>query len=192
MARHELIATELDTLGSRLPADAVAELADGLDETFETLLAEHGDPDTAAAAAIEEFGDANTITAAFFRESPWRRLALVLLATGPVMGIVWGSTLIGQRAWSWPVPLGVRVLYGTVLVAAVVTLIIAVRERRAYRRARLAATACAAVLLLLDAFMLTAIALLAALPGWIVPIAAAASIIRILGIVRALPAALHT
>jgi hypothetical protein len=40
--------------------------------------------------------------------------------------------------------------------------------------------------------MLTAIALLATLPGWILPIAVAASIIRILGIVRALPAALRT
>lgn len=190
MARHQLIAVHLDTLAARLPAAAVAELADGFDETFDALLSQHGNPDTAAEATIDEFGDADTITAAFFRDSPWRRLALGLLATGPLMGLVWGATLISQRAWAWPVPLSARVLFGTVLLAVVATLVIAVREIRAYRRTRLTTTGCAGGLVILDALMLTAIATLATLPDWTVSIAVVASLVRILGIVRALPAVL--
>jgi hypothetical protein len=106
------------------------------------------------------------------------------------MGFVWGITLIGQRAWNWPVPLPIRILYGSALITVVVVLIIAVRERRAYRRTCWTTTGCACCLLILDALMLTTVATLATLPGWTVPIAVAASIIRMLGIARALPASL--
>lgn len=190
MARHQLIAAQLDILSARLPEPAVAELADGFDEAFDVLLAQHGNPDTAAAATIEEFGDADTITAAFFRDSPWRRLATLLLATGPVMGLVWGVTLIGRRAWDWPVPLPARIVYGAALIAVVVILILVIRERRAYRRTRMATTGCAAGLIILDALMIGTIATLATVPAWTAPIAVAASLIRIVGILRALPAAL--
>lgn len=190
MARHKLITAQLDTLGARLPEAAVAELADGLDETFDAFLAQHGDPDTAAAATIEEFGDADTITDAFFRDSPWRRLATLLLATGPVMGLVWGVALIGQHAWDWPVPLPVRILYGTALIATVATLVIVIRERRAYRRTRVATTGSAVGLIILDALMIATIATLATIPAWTVPVAVAASLTRIVGIIRGLPAAL--
>lgn len=190
MARHQLIAVQLDTLTDRLPAAAVAELADGLDETFEALLAQLGNADAAAAATLEEFGDADTITAAFFRDSPWRRLALGMLATGPVMGIVWGGTLISQHAWDWPIPVPARILYGAVLLTVVAILISAVREERAYRRTRLAATGCAIGFVVLDALMLVAVTTLATIPGWAVTIAVGASVIRILCVVRALPAVL--
>jgi hypothetical protein len=190
MARHQLIAVQLDTLRTRLPEAAVAELADGLDETFDALLAQYGNPDTAAAATIEEFGDADTITAAFFRDSPFRRLATLLLATGPVMGLVWGVALIGQRAWNWPVPLPVRTLYGTALITVVAILIIVIRERHAYRRTRLTTTGCAVGLIILDSLMIGTIATLATVPAWTVAIAVAASLIRVVGILRALPAAL--
>jgi hypothetical protein len=190
MARHQLIAAELDTLGARLPRAALAELADGLDDTFDALLAEHGDADIAAAATVEEFGDADSIIAAFFRDSPWRRLATVLLATGPAMGVVWGITLIGQHAWEWPLPLLIRIMYGTALVTLVVMLVLVTRERSAYRWTRRATAGCAVGLILLDASMIGTVSVLAAFPPWTIPIAVGASLVRIVGITRALPAAL--
>jgi hypothetical protein len=103
MAGHELIAAQLDILARRLPAQAVQELADGLAEAYEAQLAALGDPGAAARAAITEFGDAEVITAAFVRDSPWRRTAMALLATGPVMAALWAVTLISARMWTWPI-----------------------------------------------------------------------------------------
>jgi hypothetical protein len=92
MAEHELISTQLNILAVRLPAPAVDELADGLYEAYETQLAEHRDPDAAAHLALAQFGDADTVTAAFIRHSPWRRTALALLATGPLIGALCESS----------------------------------------------------------------------------------------------------
>lgn len=60
MAGHHLIDAQLTVLATRLPAQAVEELADGLLEAYEARLAD-ADPDVAARAAIAEFGDADTI-----------------------------------------------------------------------------------------------------------------------------------
>ena len=193
MARHQLIAAQLATLTARLPAAAVCELvqlADGYDETFQTQLREHQSPDAAAAATIAQFGDADTITEAFVRHSPGRRLALRLLAPGPAMGLLRGATLVSQHAWNWPVPTPARVLYGAALLAVVATLIIALRDPRANRRTRLTTTGCAAGLLILDTLMLTAAAKLDAVPGWALSVAVAASLARITSVARALPAVL--
>ncbi|WP_248963309.1 hypothetical protein [Sphaerisporangium perillae] len=190
MADHELIAQHLRALACRLPPQAVEEIADGLHETFEKYLAISGDPERAARAAIGEFGEVGLITAAFFRESPWRRAALTLLATGPLVGAAWGATLVAAHAWTWPVPLAVRMLYGTTLAVTVLALLLAARERRAYRRMRRATLAAALGLIALDVLMLIAIALLAPVPMWPMAIAIPASLIRILATLRWLPTAL--
>lgn len=189
MAGHELIDAELSVLAARLPARAVEELADGLHETYEARLADN-DPDAAARAAIAEFGDADTITAAFFRDSPWRRMAMLLLATGPFMGLVWGLTLVSVEVWNWPVPLPVRLAYGAALLAIAGTLFLAAIESRAYRRTRTATLIGAVGLMALDAGMLVAVVTVSSVALWPLLLAIPASLIRIIVTLRALPPAL--
>jgi hypothetical protein len=192
MADHELITAQLGILADRLPAPAVAELADGLQETYEARLAELHDPDAAARAAIAEFGDADTVTAAFFRESPWRRMAMTLLATGPFMGVLWGSVLLYGRVWDWPIPPAVWIVFGTVLVAIVLTLRGVTREQRAYRRTRTSTLAAAIGLITLDSGMLM-ITMLPPVPSTAslpLLLAVPASLARIIVTLRALPLAL--
>lgn len=190
MAGHQLIAAQLHVLAARLPAQAVDELADGLAESYERQLERCGDPDAAARAAVAEFGDADTVTAAFFRDSPWRRAAMLLLATGPLMAAAWGTALVAGQAWTWPVPTWAKLLYGTALAAIVVALILVVRERRAYRRTRALTAAGALALLVLDGLMLVAVVLAGTGPVWPMAIAVPASLVRILATVRGLPAVL--
>jgi hypothetical protein len=190
MAGHRLIAAQLAILADRLPAQAVEELADGLQEAYETRLAEPSDPDTAARAAIADFGDADTITAAFIRESPWRRMAPGLLATGPFMGAVWGLTLLSGQVWDRPIPWAVRIVYGAALIAIVLTLLTVTREERAYRRTRTAMLAAAFGLMVLDGLALAALVTMAAAPGWAATLAATACLTRILATIRRIPAVL--
>ncbi|MEV0819955.1 hypothetical protein [Nonomuraea rubra] len=188
MAGHELIAAQIAVLARRLPAPAVEELSDGLEETYEAHLAELGDPDAAARAALAAFGDAETIAAAFVRASPWRRTARALLATGPLMAVIWAATLIAGQAWTWPIPWPVKLAFGVTLTAVAALLATAGLARGAYRRGRAATLAGMAGLVVLDGLMVTA-ALAAA--GWAWPTAAAisASVIRMVAAARALPAA---
>jgi hypothetical protein len=78
------------------PADARAavaeELRDGLLETLETRQGRGRPPPEATAAAIAEFGDPATVAAGFAPELgalQARRVALGLLATGPLVGLTW-------------------------------------------------------------------------------------------------------
>jgi hypothetical protein len=190
VAGHELITAQLDILTTRLPPRAVEELADGLEEAYDRCLEVCGDPETAARAAIAEFGDADTVTAAFFHESPWRRTALALLATGPVMATAWGTALLTADAWTWPVPLSARILYGTALATIVALLVTVIREKHAYRRTRPVTVAAAVGLIILDGLALTMIATMATVPTWPLAIAVPASLIRILATIRALPTVL--
>ncbi|GLW10708.1 hypothetical protein Misp01_58360 [Microtetraspora sp. NBRC 13810] len=190
MAGHELIAAQLAILADRLPAQAMEELADGLQEAYEAQLAKLHDPDVAARAAIDEFGDADTITAAFVRESPWRRMALKLLTTGPLMGAVWGLTLLSAQVWDWPIPLAVRIAYGAVLVGAALTLLTVVRAKHAYRRTRIATLVAATALITLDTSMLAAAMSMPSSAVWPLLVAISASLIRITATLRAMPAAL--
>jgi hypothetical protein len=190
MAGHDLIAAQLDVLSARLPAQAVQELADGLQEAYEIHLDACGDPGQAARAAIAEFGDADTVTAAFFHHSPWRRAAVLLLATGPFMAVAWGATLLASHAWTWAVPLPVKILYGTALVTIVFALVMVVRAKRAYRRTRLAMVGSALGLIVLDGLTLTTIAITVSTPVWPMAVAVPASLIRILASVRGTRAAL--
>ena len=102
------------------------------------------------------------------------------MITGPVIGAVWGITLISNHAWAWSVPLPIRLLYGTALIAAVLTLILAARENRNYRTTRRATLAGLVGLVLLDGLMLTTIAVIAPANSWPMTIAITASTIRIL------------
>lgn len=189
MADHELIAAQLALLSRRLPAPAVEELADGLRESYEAHLAELGDPDAAARAAMAEFGDADTVTAAFVHASPWRHIAVALLLTGPLMGALWGLSLITAQVWMWPVPVSVRIGYGAALVAVVATLLPAARGGLTYRRTRAAALAGAAGLVILDTGMLAAVMIVTPALTWPLALAVSASLIRIIATLRALPPA---
>ncbi|MFD1930883.1 hypothetical protein ACFSKW_05265 [Nonomuraea mangrovi] len=190
MAGHELIDTQLGLLAARLPPQVVEELADGLHEAYEARLAIHNDPDQAARAALADFGDADTITASFMAQSPWRRAATVLLLTGPLMAAAWATTLLSVHAWAWSLPIAVKVGYGAALLAVVAVLIAVVREKRAYRRTRTLLIGSATTLIVLDMLALTALSLLAAGPGWPMLLAIPASVIRILAIMRSLPGVL--
>jgi hypothetical protein len=186
MAGHHLIEAHLAELRRRLPTDLVDEIADGLAETYQRHLGFDGRPDTAAAGAIAEFGDPDTIVAAFARQSPGHRTALVLLATGPAVGACWAATLILGHAWTWPVPDPLRLAFGLALLAAVTALVIAAASRISYLRTRFAAAGCLA-LIALDLAMIAA-AVFAA-PDLIWPMAAAipASLTRLALTTRAVP-----
>lgn len=188
MAGHELIDAQLAALARHLPAEAVEELSDGLHEAYDAYLTELGDPDAAARAAISEFGDAETVTAAFVRGSPWRRPAMALLATGPFMALLWGPALVSAQVWTWPIAPSLRIAYGLALVATALTLLAVVRERRAYRRIRTMTLSAAAALILLDTGMLATIAAhLPPVPPWPLALAVPASLLRIVLSLRALP-----
>src|SRR5215472_10357768 len=95
--------------------------------------------DRAARAALADFGDLATVVGEFTRQSPGRRAARLLLATGPAVGACWGAALILSRAWTWPVPATARLSFGAALLLAVVLLVAAATSRRSYQRTRLTA-----------------------------------------------------
>jgi hypothetical protein len=178
MADHHLIDDYLATLARRLPADAVDELADGLTETYRRHLSRGLDPDRAADVAIEEFGAPDLILAAFVRQSPGRRAALTMLYTGPVVGACWAAALIAGHAWTWPIPLPVKMAAGAILLAVISTLAVAATSRHSYRRTTISAIG-ALGLIVLDLSMLTAV-LLAAVPFvWPMTLAIPASATRL-------------
>jgi hypothetical protein len=190
MAGHHLIAAYLDGLRRRLPADAVDELADGLLETFDHRLATGVDADTAARQAIAEFGDVDTIHAAFTRHSPGRRLAIRLLATGPAVGACWAGTLLLGHAWTWPVPGSARLAFGLALLATVATLGAAAGTRRNSPRTRIAALG-GLGLVVLDATMIATTLVAAPVLVWPMAAAIPASLLRIGATLRAVPTILH-
>ena len=186
MASHPLIDGHVAYLGRRLPADTVDELADGLNETWRHHIASGLPPADAAQAAIAEFGTPDQIVNAFVTQSPGRRIALMLLASGPLIGACWGASLIAAHAWMWPVSTPAAAAFGLTLVAVITALVTAATSRRSYRRTRLAAAG-GLGLLALDATMLAAAVLVA--PTFVWPMAAAitASLARISLTLRSLP-----
>ncbi len=190
MADHHLIAAQLHTLAARLPHQAVEELADGLHEAYDHHLRRHGDPDLAARQAIADFGDADTVTTAFVRASPWRRTALTLLATGPLMAAAWAPALITAHAWTWPIPLPIKALYGLALLTVAALLATATLTRRTYHRTRTATIAATSGLIVLDGLMVTAATVTVTEPAWPMAVATTASVVRILATLRTLPTAL--
>ncbi len=186
MAGHDLIERYLARVGGALPHDAVDEIADGLTETYQRHIAAGRPADAAASTTIAEFGEPDAVVAAFIRQSPGRRTALALLASGPVVGACWGAVLVTGRAWTWPVPLAVRVTFGVVLAATIGTLLVAATGRRAYARTRAAGPA-ACALVVLDLTMLVAVSLAAPVHAWPLAAAVPASVVRLTVTLRALP-----
>jgi hypothetical protein len=178
VASHQLIDTYLALLGPRLPSETVAELADGLTETFERYRLEGLDPDGAAHAAIAEFGRPERVLREFVRQAPGRRVALLLLACGPVVGFCWAAALISARAWAWPIPMPVRLSVGVALVAVIGLLVLAATAANSYRRTELAQVA-AVCLVGLDATMVGGAFFFSTPLGWATIIAIIASVTRL-------------
>lgn len=185
MADHVLITAHLAQLDGRLPGSAVDELADGLLATYEHHLARGLDPTAAAAAATDEFGRPDEIVAAFVRQSPGRRTALALLMTGPILAVCWGPSLVIGHAWTWPIPRLAAIAFGVVLLVVVATLAAAATSRDNYGRARLARIGVIG-LPLLDTAMLAVVVLAAPTMVWLMAVAIAASLTRIILTTRTL------
>jgi hypothetical protein len=178
MASHPLIDAYLASLAGRLPADTVDELADGLIESWQHHVLVGLSPEAAAQAAIAEFGAVDRITDEFVAQAPGRHTARLLLATGPVMAICWGTGLITAKVWTWPIQIPIAVAYGLALLAVVGALLAAATSRHSYRRTRLA-TAGAFALAVLDTAMIAAVVALAPLIAWPMAVAIPASLARI-------------
>jgi fumarate reductase subunit C len=173
-----LIDDYLAGLRRRLPAPIAEEAAAGLLETYEHHLASNAGDQEAARAALAEFGDLVMVAGEFTRQAPGRRAARLLLATGPVAGSCWAAALISGRAWTWPVPATARLVFGAVLLLAVLTLLAAATSRHSYQRTRLAMLA-GPVILVLDATAITAALLTAPALTWTLRAAVAVSLGRI-------------
>src|SRR6266581_1035512 len=119
MPGTSLIGDYVTALSAQLPAAVVEELAGGLEETYLHYLRQGLDPDTAARAAIAEFGDPVVVIAAFARVSPARLAARRLLGAGPAVGACWAAALAAGRAWTWPVPVFIPVVAGVALLAVI-------------------------------------------------------------------------
>ena len=185
MAGHHLIDAYVEELARRLPADTVDELADGLHETWRRHLDAGLSAPVAARAAIAEFGTPAQVTDAFVAYSPGRRTARTLLATGPVVGVCWGSSLVAAEAWTWPVPAAVGVVFVVTLLSVVGCLLAAATSRHSYRRARLGGVG-GAGLVVLDMVMLAAV-LVVAVFVWPMVFAVAASVARVAMVARRFP-----
>jgi hypothetical protein len=190
MASHQLIDAYVASLAERLPPDTVDELADGLVETWQHYLAGGLAPTPAAHAAIAEFGAPHRIEDEFVARASGRRTARLLLATGPIMGACWGTSLVSAKVWTWPIPGPVGIGYALSLLGVVAVLITAATSRHSYRRTRLGTTGGLA-LAVLDGAMIAAVATLAPTLVWPMAVATAASLARIGFAIRSLPRALN-
>lgn len=124
----------LDEVTSRLPgprrahSGIVAELRSGLLDATDAHRSAGLPPAEAAQAAIREFGDPAQIADGFRVEiaaSQARRVAVALLATGPLVGMLWILTALASDAstiWQWSgMSTGLRVGVQLIAVAAGVT-----------------------------------------------------------------------
>jgi hypothetical protein len=186
MASHPVIDAYRARLARTLPSETVDELTDGLLETWEHHLTDGLRPEHAARAAIADFGDADRVADEFVAQAPGRRMARLLLATGPIMGVCWGTSLIAAKVWTWPIPPVAGAAYGTALLAVVAFLLVAATSRHSYRRTRLG-LAGAGWLCVLDAAMIVAVATIAPTVVWPMTIAIPASLARIGFSIRSMP-----
>jgi hypothetical protein len=184
----------LEQLGAALPARGrsrrriVDELSDGLHSAAEHRLHAGDDLVTAARAAVAEFGEVDVVAASFHGELTAhlaRRTGLVLLASGPLVGLAWLAALVPPL---WPPRpaslLSAHPLYLAVLATAIPAAILAVaatgplgrslplRAAHAPRLAAVAAIACAVG----DGLLLAALATLVAtqVSPWLPTLLAAA------------------
>lgn len=183
MPRHPLIETYLHGLHV-LPANVVAELTDGLTETYDHHRTLGSEPEQAARAAIEEFGTAEQILTAFDQIALGRRVSRRLLATGPLVGLCWATALIAGRAWRWPVPSWVPLTLAGALVTVTALLLVGAGGRHLHRAAPLGASG----LVLLDTIALSGVLAVAPAMSWPLRLALLASLVRVCITARTLPA----
>jgi hypothetical protein len=188
VASHHLIEEYLADLARHLPPDAVDELADGLIETWQHFVSSGLAPAPAVRAAIAEFGTPEQITRGFVAQAPGRRTAMMLLASGPLVGVCWGTSLVVAEAWTWPVPIPAVVVSALALLTVVAALVTAATSRRSYRRTRLGAAGALGIVVL-DAAMLATVLFLAPALAWPMLAAIPASLTRIGLTLRSLPRA---
>ncbi len=186
MAGHPLIEAYRAGLTHRLPADVVDELADGLTETWQHHLTAGSPPESAARAAIAEFGALDQVVDAFVTQSFGRRIARLLLSTGPVVGACWGAGLVSARPSGWPLPALAAIPLGVALLVVVGTLMVAATSRHNYYRARLGIVG-GLGLIVLDLVLLTVIVVATPTPAWPLLAGTAASLARIGLVLRSLP-----
>ena len=184
MAEPRLIRAYRATLARRLPAAILDELADGLEQTYHRYLDGGLDPDAAARAAVEEFGDPDALADLFAADAPARRTARLLLGTGPLVGGCWAALLIAVRAWDWPVP-AIGDAGAALVLATVIALLAIAASTGSYRRAQHTATLACLGLIALDSTLGTALILPAVAHGWLM-VLAAAGCVRISFATRAL------
>jgi hypothetical protein len=180
---HSLIESHLDALRA-LPAETVDELADGLYEGYDRHRARGRTPDDAARAAIVEFGTVEQVLGAFTQITPYRRAARLLLASGPLAGLCWGTGLLSAHAWTWPIPAWAAAATGTALAAIGALLLIAVRTLHVRRTALPAMGG----LVLLDTLAIAGVLAVAPVVSWPLRLAIAFSVVRAALTARALRA----
>jgi hypothetical protein len=158
-------------------AAIVAELQDGLLEAVDAHVARGLTPPAAAGAAVMEFGDPPTVAAAFTPELAAvqaRRIALALVRTGPLVGLLWVAAVATSPAPPWRHGLSgvwpALPLLGLAVSAAVVAAVLAVAatgrlSRWLPIRPRLATTAAAVAGLVCTALDASVLALAA---SWLV------------------------
>ena len=109
-ANRDAVADYLAAVTAQLPGPPSArvavtdELRDGLLEALQTHRARGCSEAEATAAAIAEFGDPDTVAAAFGPELgalQARRVAVGLLATGPLVGLVWIAAVVVNALPPW-------------------------------------------------------------------------------------------
>jgi hypothetical protein len=107
---RDAVADYLSTVGAQLPGPLaiririIDELRDGLMEALEVHLARGRSPQEATAAAIAEFGNPRMVATAFGPELAAvqaRRVALGLLATGPLVGLAWIAAVAFNALPPW-------------------------------------------------------------------------------------------
>jgi HAAS len=109
-ANRDAIADYLAAVTTQLPGPPSAraavtdELRDGLMEALETHHARGCSPQEATVATIAEFGDPDTVAAAFGPELgavQARRVAVGLLVTGPLVGLTWIAGVVVNALPPW-------------------------------------------------------------------------------------------
>jgi len=102
-----------------------------------------------------------------------------LLASGPLVGVLWAAVLLGQPAWVWSIPTPVRVLAGATLVAVVALLVVVTRiERIPYRRREPAVRTAALLVAALDLSVCALVLTPGSGQARVVQLAVAASLLR--------------
>lgn len=108
---------------ARAHAAIVAEIGDGLTDAVADRL-DHGDPPhEAARRAVEDFGAATAVAAEFIpilAAAQVHRCALASLRAGPLVGVLWLTTVLLAASRGLPLGSPVVIVAGTAVAAAIV------------------------------------------------------------------------